>query len=163
MRMKLLAAFAAALPFAVSGAFAASPATSTFQVRATIAATCVILTSPDIDFGSLGVLTTSADQSSTIQIQCTNTTPYHIGLNAGTGSGATVASRLLSNGGATITYSLYTDLAHTIVWGNTIGTDAVAATGSGASQPYVVYGHIPPQTTPAPGAYTDMITVTVSY
>jgi spore coat protein U-like protein len=161
--MKLIPAVAAALAFAVSGAFAGTPATSTFQVRATIAATCVIITSPDLDFGSLGVLTTNAAQSSTIQVQCTDTTPYNIGLNAGTGTGATVAARKLSNGGATITYSLYTDAAHTTVWGNTISTDTVAATGNGTSQSYPVYGLIPPQTTPAPGTYTDTITVTVSY
>jgi spore coat protein U-like protein len=163
MRMKLIPAVAAALAFAVSGALAGTPATSTFQVRATIAATCVIITSPDLDFGSLGVLTTNAAQSSTIQVQCTDTTPYNIGLNAGTGTGATVAARKLSNGGATITYSLYTDAAHTTVWGNTISTDTVAATGNGTSQSYPVYGLIPPQTTPAPGTYTDTITVTVSY
>jgi spore coat protein U-like protein len=163
MCTKLLPAVAAALLFAASGAFAASPATSTFQVRATIAATCVILTSPDIDFGTLGVLTTNAQQSSNIQVQCTDTTPYNIGLNAGTGTGASVATRKMSNGGAVINYSLYTDQAHTIVWGNTINTDTVAATGNGASQSYPVYGLIPPQNTPAPGTYTDTITVTVTY
>jgi spore coat protein U-like protein len=162
MRTKLLAAVAATLAFAVNAAFAATT-TSTFQVRATITATCAILASPDLDFGSLGVLTANAQQSSTIQVQCTNTTPYNIGLNAGTGSGASVATRKLSNGGAVINYSLYTDSAHTIVWGNTIGTDTVSATGSGASQSYPVYGLIPPQTTPAPGSYTDTITVTVTY
>jgi spore coat protein U-like protein len=163
MRTKFLPAVAAALAFTVSGAFAATTTTSTFQVRATITATCVILTSPDIDFGSLGVLSANAQQSSNIQVQCTNTTPYNIGLNAGTGSGASVTTRKLSNGGAVINYSLYTDSAHTIVWGNTIGTDTVSATGSGASQSYPVYGLIPPQTTPAPGSYTDTITVTVTY
>jgi spore coat protein U-like protein len=49
------------------------------------------------------------------------------------------------------------------VWGNTVGTDTVAATGSGAAQSYTVYGRITAQTTPAPGTYTDTITVTVTY
>ena len=162
MRIKLFLAAAAALAFAVGGAGAATT-TSTFQVRATITATCAILAAPDLDFGSLGVLTANADQSSTIQVQCTDTTPYNIGLNAGTGSGASVATRKLSNGGAVINYSLYTDNARSTVWGNTIGTDTVAATGNGASQSYIVYGRIPPQSTPAPGSYTDLITVTVTY
>ncbi|MCE3520182.1 spore coat protein U domain-containing protein, partial [Escherichia coli] len=35
--------------------------------------------------------------------------------------------------------------------------------GSGAAQPYTVYGRVPVQTTPAPGTYTDTITVTVTY
>jgi spore coat protein U-like protein len=49
------------------------------------------------------------------------------------------------------------------VWGTTINTDAVHAIGNGASQSYTVYGRVPAQTTPAPAAYTDTITVTVTY
>ena len=96
-------------------------------------------------------------------MSCTNTTPYNIGLDAGTGSGATVATRKMTSGGATVSYSLYSDSAHATVWGNTIGTDAVAGTGNGTGQNYTVYGRVPPQTTPAPGTYTDTITVTVTY
>jgi len=47
--------------------------------------------------------------------------------------------------------------------GNTVSTDTVAATGNGASQSYTVYGRVPAQTTPAPGTYTDTVTVTVTY
>jgi spore coat protein U-like protein len=162
MSGKFALALVSALLLAGGAAFGATT-TSTFQVRATITATCTILTSSDLDFGSLGVLTANADQSSSIQVQCTNTTPYNIGLDAGTGAGATVTTRKLSNGGAIINYSLYTDAARSTVWGNTIGTDTVAATGSGGSQSYTVYGRIPAQTTPAPGTYTDTITVTVTY
>jgi outer membrane usher protein len=39
----------------------------------------------------------------------------------------------------------------------------VASTGNGASQPFTVYGRVPPQTTPTPGAYSDTVTVTVTY
>ena len=69
----------------------------------------------------------------------------------------------MTSGGATINYSLYTDAGRTTVWGNTVGTDAVSATGNGASQSYTVYGRVPAQTTPAPATYTDTITVTVTY
>jgi spore coat protein U-like protein len=162
MSVKFAASLAGSLMLVTSAAFGAT-ATSTFQVRATITATCTILTSSDLDFGSLGVLTTNADQSSSIQVQCTNTTPYNIGLDAGAGTGATVTTRKLSNGGAVINYSLYTDAARTTVWGNTIGTDTVAAAGNGGSQNYTVFGRIPAQSTPAPGTYTDTITVTVTY
>jgi spore coat protein U-like protein len=62
-----------------------------------------------------------------------------------------------------INYSLYSDSGRTTNWGNTVGTDTVAATGNGSAQAYTVYGRIPPQTTPAPGTYTDTITVTVTY
>jgi spore coat protein U-like protein len=109
------------------------------------------------------VLTAAVDNTSTLQVQCTNTTPYNIGLDAGAGSGATVAARKMTNGSATVTYSLYTDAGRATVWGNTVGTDTVAATGNGASQTYTVYGRVPAQTTPAAATYTDTVTLTVTY
>src|SRR5262249_60274973 len=105
----------------------------------------------------------NVDQTSTIVVQCTNTTTYDIGLDAGTGSGASVATRKLSGGGATINYRLYSESTHTTVWGNTVSSDTVSATGNGAAQSYTVYGRIPAQTTPAPNAYSDTITITVTY
>jgi spore coat protein U-like protein len=39
----------------------------------------------------------------------------------------------------------------------------VSGTGIGSSQNYTVYGRVQAQTTPAPGTYTDTITVTVTY
>ena len=54
------------------------------------------------------------------------------------------------------------DAGHTIVWGDT-GAATVSGTGNGASQSYTVFGQVPAQTTPAPAAYSDTITVTVTY
>ncbi len=141
----------------------ATTTTTTFATQITIAATCVINSASTLDFGSQGVLTANVDQTSTIQVQCTNTTPYNIGLNGGTGTGATVTNRKMTSGGATINYSLYSDSGRTANWGVTVGTDTVAATGNGASQSFTVYGRVPPQTTPAPSTYSDTITVVVTY
>ena len=141
----------------------AATATSTFTVQMTVTSSCVINSAATLNFGSQGVITANVDQTTTLSVQCTNTTAYNIGLDAGTGTGATVAARKMTGGGATITYSLYSDSGRTTVWGNTIGTNTVAATGNGASQSYTVYGRVPPQTTPAPASYTDTITVTVTY
>jgi spore coat protein U-like protein len=141
----------------------ATTTTTTFTVQMTITAACTIVSAATLNFGSQGVLTANVDQSSTIQVQCTNTTPYNIGLNAGTGAGATVAVRKMTSGGATINYSLYTDSGRSTVWGNTVGTDTVSATGNGSAQSTTVFGRVPPQTTPAPATYTDTITVTVTY
>jgi len=153
---------AACLLLSASGSFATTT-TSTFTVQITLAATCVINSTSTLDFGSQGVLTANVDQTSTIQVQCTNTTPYNVGLDAGTGTGATVAVRKLTSGGATVNYTIYSDSGRTTVWGNTVATDTVAATGNGAAQSYTVYGRVPAQTTPAPGTYTDTVTVTVTY
>ena len=59
----------------------------------------------DLNFGSSGVIAANVDQTPTVQVQCTNTTPYNIRLDAGTGSGATVAAGKMTNGAARITYS----------------------------------------------------------
>lgn len=162
MRKNLTLGLAAGFAL-VGGAAYAATTTSTFQVQLTITAQCIINSAANLNFGSQGILSSNVDQSSTLSVQCTNTTPYNIGLDAGTGTGATVAVRKMTSGANTINYSLYTDAARTTVWGNTISTDTVAATGNGSAQNYTVYGRTPSQTTPAPGAYADTITVTVTY
>jgi len=154
-----------AVGLALMGGIAyATTATSTFGVDVTIIAQCLINSAGTLSFGgSQGVLIANVDQTSTILVQCTNTTTYDIGLDAGTGSGASVTTRKLTGGGATINYSLYTNAGRSTVWGNTVSTDTVAATGNGAAQSYTVYGRIPAQTTPAPATYSDTITITVTY
>jgi spore coat protein U-like protein len=157
------AALAACFLIPLANASYAASTTSTFAVQATIAATCTINSASTLNFGTLGVLASNTDQTSTIQVACTNTTPYNIGLDPGAGTGATVAVRKLTSGANTVNYTLYSDSGRTTVWGNTVSTDTVAATGNGVAQSYTVYGRIPAQTTPAPGNYADTITVTVTY
>jgi spore coat protein U-like protein len=141
----------------------------TFAVQLTIQAQCVIRSAATLNFGTAGVLggvggATNTDAQSTIAVQCTNTTPFDIGLDAGTTTGGSIATRkLVGPGAATVNYKLYSESTHTTNWGNTVATDTVTDTGNGASVNYTVYGRIPPQTTPAPGAYTDTVTVTVTY
>jgi spore coat protein U-like protein len=162
MWYKLLAA--AFLCFGWVGEADAATATGTFQVQITIQATCILVSSTNLNFGTNGVLTANVDQTSTITVQCTNSTPYNIGLNAGV-NGGSVTTRQMKGGPTSqlINYSLFRDAAFTLNWGQTIGTDTVAGTGNGAAQAYTVFGQVPPQTTPSPGTYTDTITVTVTY
>jgi spore coat protein U-like protein len=143
----------------------AATVTTTFGVQITITNACTIVSATNMNFGSVGVIGASGvDATSTITVQCTTSAPYTIGLNAGTGSGATVATRLMTSGASnTVSYSLYQDAAHALVWGTTIGTNTVAGTGNGASQAFTVYGHVPSQTTPPAAVYNDTITVTVTY
>jgi len=156
-------AAAALLSLLSAAASDAATATATLKVQLTVTSSCVINSASTLNFGSQGVLIANVDNTSTLQVQCTNTTPYNIGLDAGQGTGATVAVRKMTSGASTINYSLYSDTGRTTVWGNTVGTNTVAGTGNGASQSYTVYGRVPPQTTPAAATYTDTITVTVTY
>jgi spore coat protein U-like protein len=133
-----------------------------FNVTATVVTSCNVSATTH-NFGSPGILSSNVDATSTVTAQCTNTTPYNIGLDAGTGTGATVAVRKMTSGGATINYSLYTNVGRTTVWGNTVGTNTVGGTGSGVAQNVTAFGRVPSQTTPAPATYSDTIVATVTY
>jgi spore coat protein U-like protein len=139
----------------------AATATSTFQVTATVAATCLI-SATNLSFGSYaGVV---ANATSSISVTCTNTTPYNVGLDPGTATGATVTTRKMTGpASATLNYALYRDSAHTQNWGNTVGTDTVTGTGNGNAQSITVFGQVPASQFVAPGSYTDTITATISY
>src|SRR5262245_16669853 len=157
-----LAALTVALVSIAGSEAGASTATGSFNVQVAIAATCVVTSATTLDFGTQGVLSANIDQTSAITIPCTNTTPYNIGLDKGL-NGSSVTTRQMKAGSELVNYSLFSDAGRTVNWGNTVGTDTVAATGNGSAQPFTVYGRIPPQTTPAPATYTDTITVTVTY
>ena len=151
------------------GMFSASPiyaatATSQFQVTMTLQAECKLTSASDLAFGTSGVIQSAVNATSTIGVQCTNTTPYNVGLGAGAGTGATVALRkMTSAGGSTINYQLFRDTARTQTWGDVVGTNTASGTGNGAVQTLTVYGTVPAQTTPAAGSYTDTVQVTVTY
>lgn len=142
----------------------ATTVTGSFQVQITIQATCTLVSATNLNFGTNGVLAANIDQTNTITVQCTNTTPYDIGLNKGL-NGAAVTTRQMKGGPSNelINYAIFRDSARTQNWGETIGTDTVTGTGNGAAQSFTAYGRVAPQTTPTPGSYTDTITVTVTY
>jgi spore coat protein U-like protein len=145
---------------ATSQQAAAAFVSGDLHISITIQSECQIAALPDLNFGTHGVISTAVSAFTDIQIQCTNTTPFDIGLDEGDGTSATVADRLL---GDTVNYSLYQDAAHNTVWGNTIDTDTVAGTGDGTAQSFRVYGLVPVQATPIPGTYNDTVAVTVTY
>ncbi len=154
-----LALLAVALPG--RQAMAAATATSNFTVSATVQATCLI-SAGNLSFGTY--TGSQVDASSTISVTCTNTTPYDVGLSAGTTTGATTSTRKMAGtGGATLNYALYTDSGHLSNWGNIVDTDAVEGTGNGSAQSLTVYGRLPAAQYVTPGAYSDTITATITY
>jgi spore coat protein U-like protein len=157
-----MATMAAALLCFVGGEAEESTATGSFNVQVTIASTCVVTSATNLNFGTQGVLSAAVNQTSTITVTCTNTTPCNIGLDKGL-NGSSVTTRQMSSGSATINYSLFSNAGMITNWGNTVGTDTIAGTGNGSGQAYTVYGQIPAQTTAAPATYTDTIAATVTY
>jgi spore coat protein U-like protein len=129
----------------------------------TIQVQCLINSVSAINFGTVGVINSDHDQTSTLKVQCTNGTAYDIELNKGTTAGGSIAQRKLISGAETINYNLYTDPLRSAVWGETAPTDTVSGTGNGAEQTYSIYGRVSAQTTPTPNTYTDTVTVTVTY
>lgn len=154
---------AAALLLALSVQYVlGATATTNFTVQMTITDDCTVTTTGALNFGSSAAINANVDGTTTISVQCTNGTGYTIGLNGGS-TANNVSARKMTSGSATIDYSLYQDSARSILWGDTVGTNTVAGTGSGAAVSHTVYGRVPAQTTPAAGLYTDTITVTVTY
>lgn len=153
----------AALAGSGAGHAHAGTATGQFTTQIIIQADCKVQSTSNMSFGTRGVLDTSWDATSTINVQCTDTTPYKILLDPGTGVGATVNDRLMSQGGATVVYRLYRDAGHSLIWGQTSGVDTAPGTGNGMQQVHTVYGRVHAQPTPAPATYSDTITVTVEF
>jgi spore coat protein U-like protein len=172
MRTKLIArhffaAFAIAALAVPSGAaiYGNGSKTATFDVTLKIIADCSIAANA-LDFGQAqGVLSTAVKVTSSINVTCSNSTPYNVGLSAGTGAGSSGTTRYMSGTGgntATVQYNLY-QTSNGTQWGNTQGTDTMAGTGNGQSQVLTVHGEIPAQNTPAPDTYKSTITATVFF
>jgi len=169
-KVRLLSgSLAAALLLAAAGDAAAATVTSTIMVSVTLASTCTISANP-LSFGTYQPGQGSASASTTVAIRCSSGAPFSVALNGGTGGGS-VAQRLMSMGASRLQYNLYTTAAHTAVWGDgTQSTATVSGVGrgfaGGAAVTQTVYGQIPDSPANlalAPGLYTDVITVTVSY
>jgi spore coat protein U-like protein len=150
-----------ALGPATTSAFAVTNVTTTFGVSATVQATCVI-SATGLAFGTYtGLL---SNNTASVSVMCTNTTPYNVSLNAGTTTGSTVTARKMAGtGGQVLNYALFSDSSRTVNWGQTIGTDTVTGTGNGAAQVLTVYGQVAAGQYVTPGAYSDTITATVTY
>jgi len=166
-RLAAIALFAAAVPPATTSAatYNNGTTTSTFDVTMTIVANCKVAATA-LDFGQAqGVLSTTVAVNSNINVTCSNTTPYNVGLNAGSGAGSSGTTRYLSGTGgntSTVRFNLF-QAAGTTPWGDTQGTNTHGGVGNGSAQALTVYGEVPTQTTPQPDTYKSTITATVYF
>lgn len=149
----------------------ATTQTATFTVSVTITSSCTI-SAGALAFGSQGVLSANVDQTSTITVNCTNTTPYSVGLDIGQNfSGGTRRMKDTGSGTTFVNYGLYTDSARSNAWTTTTSPSSCTGgsstcalgTGSGSNQSITVYGRIPVQATPAPNTFNDTVTATITY
>ncbi len=125
-------------------------------------------------FGTYNPLSATAlDANGTVTVSCA-TFPVALFLNytvsLSAGQSGTQTSRRMVSGAHQLNYQLYTNLSRTTPWGNgTQGTGTVSggfllAVLTTTAMAHTVYGRMPAlQSTAAPGSYSDVIIVTVSY
>lgn len=136
-----------------------------FTVKATVANQCYATTS-DLNFGSVSsVAAGPITGTSTINVQCTNGTPYQVGLNNGSNStGGTNRSMKDPATARLVRYDLYRDSARSVRWGNAKDVDTLNnQTGSGIYKPITVYGQAYPDSLVAVGNYSDTVSVTLYF
>lgn len=140
----------------------AATATSSVAVSATVLNFCTVAALP-LAFGNYGAV--QLDGTTTVTVLCTTGTSYAVGLDAGSGTGASVSARKMTValGTETLNYTLYSDSGRSTVWGNTAGTNVVTGTGSGVLQTLTVYGRINGSQYTTAGVYADVVQVTLTY
>jgi len=185
MKLRLLCATMGVLPLLFAGAATASTTTTTFNVTANVPSLCKV-SATNLAFGTYTPGSGAATGNSVISVNCTNGTAFTVALNAGSSTGASFTNRNMTGTGSPdsagitagtldlLNYQLYTTAtvgSGGTVWGDgSKGTSIVKGTGTGMGTPQAiaetVYGQIPDSganLTAAPGAYSDTVTVTVSY
>ncbi len=146
----------------------ATTAGNTFQVTATVISSCTV-SGTTLNFGSaIDALATATplDATSTLSVQCTNTTPYAVSLNAGSNAGgaSNFSARAMKSGTRSLPYQLYVDVGHSSVWGDGTASSATSSgTGTGNVQSLSIYGRLPSLANVVPGSYSDTVTVTITY
>ncbi|OTG80326.1 spore coat U domain-containing protein [Acinetobacter sp. ANC 4648] len=130
---------------------------SQFQVKMQITEICDVGTSSssDIDFGTISRNTQDVQATGSLNVSCTNGTPYHIALNSdGTLKNTHDVSLKLP-------YRLYQDASMSKEWGN-ISENRFSQHGTGQPQNIPIWGKVPNTNVPA-GQYTDRVTATITY
>lgn len=153
------------LLLAVATVYAAT-ATTTFQVTATVSAGCAIsATNHDFGIYTPSLLADNTNGTNVVTATCTLGVPYSIGLDAGTGAGATVAIRKMTRVGGTDTleYSLYRTADRLVVLGNTPGVDVISGLGTGLGIDHTLFGKIPAGQNVPVGNYVDTVTATITF
>lgn len=138
--------------------------TDTFDVTATVIASCTLTAGNTLAFGNYDPNSgTNLDGQTTVNVSCTNGTTADLALDVG--SNADVSTRRMAditNGTSFLQYELYSDSGRTTVWGS--GANAVTYTGQGvlSAENLTVYGRVPSGQDVQVDSYSDTVTVTLT-
>jgi len=160
----LFKALVAVSVLGAGSALAASPATGSFQVTATIQGFCQFTTASTIAFGNVSASTVANnDKTGTISHKCTKGTAYTMKLDAGAHGTFAARQMLDSVSSDKLDYQLFTDAARTTVWNDTTnvvtGTGALFATAISTT----VYARLVEGQDKSAGSYTDTVNVSIEY
>lgn len=167
----LISAAAMATGLAMSsGVMAQSTASGSLNAKIVITANCAIVgTNTDLNFASAASTATNSNATGGFSVNCTNLTPYKIGLQSQNNGTATDGTGLMKSADSAVTqsiaYTLYKDAAFGTAWGNspTTSPNVVTGTGTGAAVAIPVYAKTTGSLNVPASTYTDIVDITVYY
>jgi len=168
----LSAAVFALAGFAMSAS--ANVANGNFKVSLTVNKTCTVNTTAasDITLTAVNAGATSTASSGAFTVNCSNATPFFVGLAPGGGSTAgTGTLKGTGSNATTIAYALYQDAAGATAWGNTATTtsqgNGKSGTGGGMATAkavsFTAYANATGSTDVQPDVYSDTVTINVNF
>jgi spore coat protein U-like protein len=144
------------------------------RVQAAVTVNCTT-TAGGIAFGIYNPLSTVGTASTgSLKVVCTGSgfgaTTITVDVSLSPGLSGNYATRTMLSGSNVLDYNIYWSTAYTQIIGNgtggsyagSAGPITIIAGGSGQATG-TMYGYIPPSQDVAPGGYSDVITVTVTY
>jgi spore coat protein U-like protein len=150
-----------------------SPQSSSFQVTASVANSCIITSTSNIAFGAYDPaqthFTTALDANGSVNVRCTRGTAALVTLGEGNQAAATSTCaaplRQMTDGGTgRLRYDIYQDATRATPWGcDTTNDQGFTAAASNVATTLTTYGRIPAGQDVAAGNFTDTVTVTVTF
>lgn len=144
------------------------------RAQAAVTVNCTT-TAGGIAFGIYNPLSTVGTASTgSLKVVCTGSgfgaTTITVDVSLSPGLSGNYATRTMLSGSNVLDYNIYWSTAYTQIIGNgtggsyagSAGPITIIAGGSGQATG-TMYGYIPPSQDVAPGGYSDVITVTVTY
>ncbi|WP_436914140.1 Csu type fimbrial protein [Acinetobacter schindleri] len=132
---------------------------SEFVVQLTVTERCEIQStqSQSIDFGSIQRSTNNVSSSGSLNVSCSQNTPYSIALHSDKTLKNTQDSSIQ------VPYQLYQEAGFKTVWGSS-SQENFASTGTGADQNFKIWAKINEGATNIPaGVYIDTVIATITY
>ena len=167
MKRFLTAIFTGVCLFLMLGHAMADQETATMTVTTTIVSP-VTVSATTLDFGSFDN-TADVNAESSVTVTAGSGVNYKIHMDAGLHLTFGYRNVELAGGSLLQAYQVFKDSARSQEWGDSDGANTYAGgtgladTGNGAAQPHTVYGTLYSGGTPAPGVYSDTVTITVEY